>query len=120
VPIYEFFCNRCGHEFEQILSFSETRLPACTSCQSDDVVRRVSKPAIHFKGSGWYITDSKKSDGKKESSKPSGESVKAKDGDSGSASGGEKKAEAGGEGAKSESAKSDSAKAAEPAKAAVD
>jgi putative FmdB family regulatory protein len=61
VPIYEFICQSCGHEFEQILSFSETRIPACPSCHSEQVIRRMGRPAIHFKGSGWYITDSKKS-----------------------------------------------------------
>ena len=39
--------------------------PACPACSSVDVNRLLSKPAIHFKGSGWYITDSKKEDEKK-------------------------------------------------------
>lgn len=61
MPIYEFVCQQCGHEFEHIQSFSAVNAPACTSCGSDEVVRRLGRPAIHFKGSGWYITDSKKS-----------------------------------------------------------
>jgi putative FmdB family regulatory protein len=61
VPIYEFICQSCNHEFEQIQSFSDNSVPACAKCGSNNVVRRVGRPAIHFKGSGWYITDSKKS-----------------------------------------------------------
>ena len=60
MPIYEFICQSCGNEFEQIRSFSDTTVPGCAKCGSEQVVRRVGRPAIHFKGSGWYVTDSKK------------------------------------------------------------
>lgn len=59
MPIYEFVCQACGHEFEQIVPFSAPKLPDCPACQSEQVHRQLSRPAIHFKGSGWYITDSK-------------------------------------------------------------
>lgn len=65
MPIYEFSCHSCGHEFEQIVSFSATTAPACPACASTEVGRHMSRPAIHFKGSGWYITDSRKGDGKR-------------------------------------------------------
>ena len=65
MPIYELACKECGNQFERIVSFSSTVLPACPTCGSVDVMRLLSKPAIHFKGSGWYITDSKKEDEKK-------------------------------------------------------
>ena len=61
MPIYEFSCQSCGNEFEHIQSFSDTSVPGCAKCGSAQVVRRMGRPAIHFKGSGWYITDSKKS-----------------------------------------------------------
>ena len=64
MPIYEFVCQDCGNEFEKIQSFSDTTVPSCLSCNSDEVARRVGRPAIHFKGNGWYITDSKKKAGK--------------------------------------------------------
>jgi putative FmdB family regulatory protein len=59
MPIYEFICQECGDEFERLQSFSDTSVPLCPSCQSVQVRRRLSPPAIHFKGSGWYVTDSK-------------------------------------------------------------
>lgn len=60
MPIYEFACQDCGHEFEKIQTFSDSSTPVCPNCQGVHVQRRLSAPAIHFKGSGWYITDSKK------------------------------------------------------------
>ena len=65
MPIYEIVCKDCGNQYERIVSFSSTDLPACPACSSADVTRLLSKPAIHFKGSGWYITDSKEEDKKK-------------------------------------------------------
>lgn len=60
MPIYEFTCHDCGTNFEKRVSFTQATAPACDSCESSNVQRRMSAPAIHFKGSGWYITDSKK------------------------------------------------------------
>lgn len=60
MPIYEFVCQDCGHEFERIQSWSDTTTPTCTACMGTNVLRNMSRPAVHFKGSGWYITDSKK------------------------------------------------------------
>jgi putative FmdB family regulatory protein len=65
LPIYEFICQSCGNEFEQIRSFSDSTMPTCANCGSTQVERLMGRPAIHFKGSGWYVTDSKKSSDKK-------------------------------------------------------
>lgn len=59
MPIYEFVCRECGTQFEHMQSFSAKGHPPCPQCQSQHVSRMLSRPAIHFKGSGWYITDSK-------------------------------------------------------------
>lgn len=69
MPIYEFVCGECGYEFEKIQSFSAST-PVCASCGADNVERQMGKPAIHFKGSGWYINDSKKGGGKKGNNNP--------------------------------------------------
>lgn len=62
MPIYEFACKECGTKFEKRVSFSATAAPPCDNCESENVERLLSAPAIHFKGSGWYINDSKKAD----------------------------------------------------------
>lgn len=59
MPIYEFSCQSCGAEFEMMRSFSDSTMPACPKCAGTNVQRLLSRPAIHFKGSGWYINDSK-------------------------------------------------------------
>lgn len=69
MPIYEFICGDCGHEFEKIMSFSAST-PVCARCGAANVTRQMGRPAIHFKGSGWYINDSKKGKGKNGSNNP--------------------------------------------------
>jgi putative FmdB family regulatory protein len=127
MPIYEFACQDCGHEFEKIQSFSDSSTPACPNCQGLHVQRRLSAPAIHFKGSGWYITDSKNAAKKSVTGSTSNEEGKADGvkGDSGKAdsksdSKSEGKADSKSEGkseGKSESGKSESTPAAAAAKA---
>jgi putative FmdB family regulatory protein len=50
MPIYEFICNKCGDEFETILSSTDTSEVTCASCASKDVKKVLS--ATSFKVSG--------------------------------------------------------------------
>jgi len=60
MPIYEYECSACKHRFERSQRFSDAALTECPDCGGS--VRRVIFPAgVVFKGSGWYITDSRKS-----------------------------------------------------------
>jgi len=77
MPIYEFVCQECGHEFELIQSFSDNTVPGCPVCQETHVIRQVGRPAIHFKGSGWYINDSKKAAKTSANGKNNGDSEKS-------------------------------------------
>jgi putative FmdB family regulatory protein len=62
MPLYEYECETCGERFERIQKFSDPLVKTCPTC--DGPVRKLlSSPAIQFKGSGWYITDYKKSGG---------------------------------------------------------
>jgi len=56
VPLYEYRCKQCGHQFEKIQSFSAPDEKECPVCKGE-VERLISAPAIQFKGSGWYVTD---------------------------------------------------------------
>lgn len=57
MPTYEYECEN-KHRFEKWQSMKDDALTECVICGSP--VRRVLHPAgIIFKGSGWYITDSR-------------------------------------------------------------
>ncbi len=56
MPLYEYQCESCQHRFERIQKFSDPPIETCPSC-GGPVKKLLSSPAIHFKGSGFYITD---------------------------------------------------------------
>ena len=62
MPIYEYECGDCHFLFEKKQRFDEEPVSICPNCQGKS--RRVihSVPII-FKGSGFYITDSRKGSG---------------------------------------------------------
>jgi len=59
MPIFDFSCDQCGHQFEKLVKSSESDAPNCISCNSDQVTRQISAPAFRLAGSGWYETDFK-------------------------------------------------------------
>jgi putative FmdB family regulatory protein len=56
VPIYEYLCQSCQHQFEVKQKFSDDPILSCVRC-GQAVRKIISAPAIMFKGSGWYVTD---------------------------------------------------------------
>jgi putative FmdB family regulatory protein len=61
VPFYEYQCVECGKVQEAFQKMSDPPLDECKSCHGK--VRRVFHPvAVHFKGSGFYATDNRKSE----------------------------------------------------------
>lgn len=71
VPIYEYACDTCGHQFEIKQKFSDPPLTDCEKC-GNSVRKLISAPGIMFKGTGWYVTDYSN---KLKESKDSGEKV---------------------------------------------
>lgn len=59
MPIYEYICKDCGYDFERLQSFSDDPLETCPECEGS-VRRVISAAGVIFKGSGWYITDSRR------------------------------------------------------------
>ena len=56
MPTYEYRCPN-GHEFELFQKMSDKPRAKCPTCNAA-AVRRISGGAgLHFKGSGFYITD---------------------------------------------------------------
>lgn len=66
MPIYEYECLTCGTTFEKRQSFHEAPIADCPNGHPE-TRRLLSTPAIVFKGSGFYVNDSRK-DGKHETS----------------------------------------------------
>lgn len=64
MPIYEYQCLKCSHQFETIQKVSDPVLVDCPACGEKTLKKLVSKAAFRLKGGGWYETDFK-SGGKK-------------------------------------------------------
>lgn len=64
MPIYEYRCEACGHEFDELQKFAAAALTDCPSCGKPALIKKVSAAGFQLKGSGWYATDfkSKKKD----------------------------------------------------------
>ncbi len=70
MPIYEYECKKCHHRFERIQKFSDPPVKKCPGCRGGRVEKLLSSPAVHFKGTGWYVTDyARKGSGDKEKDK---------------------------------------------------
>jgi putative FmdB family regulatory protein len=58
VPLYDYQCE-AGHRYEKRESFGAPAQQPCEKC-GKPAQRLLSAPPILFKGSGWYVTDSKR------------------------------------------------------------
>ena len=67
MPIYEYKCENCGHEFEEMLHFSERDVPLNTPCEQQieqtkhmsfkcdgKIHLKMSLGSFQLKGDGWY------------------------------------------------------------------
>ena len=56
MPIYEYECRKCGAHVEAFQKVSDKPLTKCRKC-GGKLEKKLSAPAIQFKGTGWYVTD---------------------------------------------------------------
>jgi putative FmdB family regulatory protein len=48
MPIYEYVCKECGHQFQKRMSFSESdSLPECPDCNSENTNKKISMFCAH-------------------------------------------------------------------------
>lgn len=80
MPTYEYTCDACKAEFERVQRFADDPIRECPVCGAQKARRRISAAGIVFKGSGWYVHDSKRKTAAKPAS-ASGSSSKDGDGD---------------------------------------
>ena len=60
LPLYEYECRKCHTISERIENLNGPHLKSCPKCKGH-VDRIISRSAIQFKGSGWYVNDYAKS-----------------------------------------------------------
>lgn len=86
MPTYEYECTVCGNRVEVFQRLSADPLTVCEVCGG--ALRKLFHPVgIAFKGSGFYVTDSRSSPGTKTKKKSGGDSSTKKKTDSGSSDG---------------------------------
>jgi putative FmdB family regulatory protein len=54
MPIYEYLCKGCGHEFEREQRITENPVRTCPKCKAKKVERLISQTSFVLKGGGWY------------------------------------------------------------------
>lgn len=54
MPIYEYVCQSCNHELEELQKMMDPPLTHCPQCDKDELARQLSASAFHLKGGGWY------------------------------------------------------------------
>lgn len=59
MPLYEYRCDACGHEFEALQKVSDESLIHCPACDEPKLRKLVSAAGFRLKGEGWYETDFK-------------------------------------------------------------
>lgn len=60
MPTYTYRCNSCEYEFDIKQRMADDPLTDCPECDTDSSLRKVmNSVGIVFKGSGFYVTDSR-------------------------------------------------------------
>jgi len=52
MPLYEYHCEKCGKDFEVRHGYDDPPVSKHEKCEGK-VTRKISPPALVFKGSGW-------------------------------------------------------------------
>lgn len=99
MPIYEYQCQQCEHQFDTLQNLSDKPLRKCPECGKLKLTKLISAAGFRLKGAGWYETDFKSG------------SKKNLAGDNKSGAGGSESSSSGGSDSKSSSSSDASTKA---------
>ena len=80
MPIYEYECHLCGHRLEKLQKISDQPLTDCPACEQSGLKKLVSAVAFRLKGGGWYETDFKDEQSRKNVAKEDGKTAEAETG----------------------------------------
>jgi len=53
MPLYEYRCSQCDHQFELRQKFSDPPATECPLCKGS-VEKQISSTSFSLKGGGWY------------------------------------------------------------------
>ena len=67
MPIYVYKCQKCGKTQEVLQRFSDPPLTTCPDCQGKLEKQFSGQVGLQFNGSGFYITDYVRNNGKSQS-----------------------------------------------------
>lgn len=59
MPIYEYQCTSCSHQFDVMQKINDAPITLCPSCSKETVTKLISAAGFQLKGTGWYVTDFK-------------------------------------------------------------
>lgn len=60
MPTYDYRCDACEVTYELRQGFDAESAHTCEECGKGVAKRVLTAPRVVFKGSGWYVTDSRK------------------------------------------------------------
>ncbi len=83
MPTYEYQCDACKRVYDLREGFDAPSSHPCERCHKGTAIRVLHAPTVVFRGSGFYVNDSRKSEkstssGEKSVSLPSDDSAKGK------------------------------------------
>ena len=73
MPIYEYRCEKCQHQFDLLQKITDEPVKECPEC-GGPVSKLISSTSFILKGSGWYVTDYGKGNGSGKEKGHAGES----------------------------------------------
>ena len=82
MPIYAYECGACGATHDFLQKMGEGRKRKCPSCGALRLRKLVTAAAFHLKGTGWYVTDFRDKDKKKDKDPEGGSDKKKQEGES--------------------------------------
>jgi len=59
LPTYEYHCPGCKASYDLRQGFDAETTHTCEECGKGTARRVIHAPPVVFKGSGWYVTDSR-------------------------------------------------------------
>jgi putative FmdB family regulatory protein len=79
MPTYDYLCKNCGYEFEQFQTLKARPLRKCPVCKKTSLKRLIGAGAgLIFKGSGFYETDYRSENYKKQAKQSEETAAKTK------------------------------------------